>query len=141
MHWIMPHNIIPGFIHIHCLGVSVRSYLGFPGASEGSLQKGSWKVASDISRSWRVERISSRLGGDMRGLSMLAPTPPLRGWLALTWDRELTDRGELLGVVDVSFPSSPSLVGEPSWSANEAELKGRGKTGSKAEKSSSFLSQ
>ena len=118
--------------------------MGFPGASEGSLQKGSWNVASDISRSSRVLRISSRLGGDMRGLRMWAPPPvPRSSWLALIWDSELMERGELLGVVDVnpSMPSRSSPVGEPSWSTKDAELKGNGRTGSKVEKRSSFLSQ
>lgn len=78
----------------------------------------------------------------MRGLRMWAPPPPAPrcSWLALTCDSELMERGELLGVVDVSpsMPSGSSPVGEPSWSTNEAELKG---SESKTEKSSSFLSQ
>lgn len=75
---------------------------------------------------------------------MGSPPVPLRSWLLVfTWDIELTERGELLAVVDVkaSFPSSKSPVGDPSLSAKDAELKGSGKTGSKAENSSSFLSQ
>ncbi|TNN85431.1 hypothetical protein EYF80_004453 [Liparis tanakae] len=95
---------------------------------EGLLQNGSWNVASDISRSSRVPRISSRLGGDMRGLRTWAPLPaPRSSWFALTWDSELMERGELLGVVDVSpsMPSRRSPVGEPSWSTNDAELKGK----------------
>lgn len=80
----------------------------------------------------------------MRGLRMWAPPPaPRSSWLALTCDSELMERGELLGVVDdiTSMHSKSSPVDEPSWSTNDAELKGKGRTGLKMEKSSSFPSQ
>lgn len=61
----------------------------------------------------------------MRGLRTWPPAAPFRAWLqALICDSELTEHGELLGVVDVaSFPSK-SPTGEAPLSANEVEVKG-----------------
>ena len=114
--------------------------MGLPGASAGSLQKGSWKAVSDSCRSSRELRISSRLGGDIRGLRTRAPPPAPR---SRPWHWEPTERGELPGVV-VEVRASPasgrSPVGELSLSTKEAEVRGRACTGSRADRRNSLRS-